>query len=91
MNNYTERQCNNMILGLTGFQILNTGSSYTGNWYTLRLWSTQNVIINGIDLSSLNDYWNTGQYFWGDIKSITVGNQPIVAYNTGQIETLIVE
>ena len=88
MTNYTERQCNNMILGLTGFQLLDAQSSYTGNWYAVRLYDTMDISVNGIDLSNLSEYWNSGQYFWGDIRSITTGKSPVLAYNTGQIETI---
>lgn len=83
----TQGQVLNSALGLAGWIIIEDGQQYTGSFFALRLVQPTNVIVNGVDISILNKSWNIGQYFFGNITSISNNSgYAILAYITGITE-----
>lgn len=80
----TEAQIANCTLGLNDFIIIDTGSKYTGSFCALRLVGTDGVLVNDIDISLFNQFWNIGQYLYGHIHTVENNSDyPILAYNDG--------
>lgn len=85
----TQGQVLNSVIGLSGWIIIMDGQQYTGSFFALRLVQTTGVIVNGVDISILNESWNIGQYFFGNITSIfNKSGYAILAYITGITEPI---
>lgn len=83
----TQGQVLNSALGLAGWIIIEDGQQYIGTFFALRLVQTTDVTVNGVDISILNESWNIGQYFFGNITSISNNSgYAILAYITGITE-----
>lgn len=83
----TQGQVLNSALGLSGWILIEPGQTYTGTFFALRLVQTTGIVINNIELDALNESWNIGQYFFGNINKVkNTGVYTILAYITGITE-----
>lgn len=83
----TQGQVLNSALGLAGWILIESGQIYTGTFFALRLVQTTEIVVNDIPLDGLNESWNIGQYFFGNINKVqNNGKYTILAYITGITE-----
>lgn len=83
----TQGQVLNSALGLAGWILIAPGQLYTGTFFALRLVQTTGIVVNDIELDSLNESWNIGQYFFGNINKVQNNSEyTILAYITGITE-----
>lgn len=85
---FTEAALQNMMLGQSGWDIIQPGSQKNGSWCAIRLVQTKGVVVNDIGLDILDQQWIIGQYFYGGITKINnYSGYAILAYRTGNRQT----